>query len=44
MTSVAANFFVYYELDDDESKHALSLDEYGQSEASNAWVLLEKEK
>ena len=37
-------FFVYYELDDDESKHALSLYEYGQSEATNAWVLLEAEK
>ena len=23
-----ANFFVFYEIDDDESKHALSLDEY----------------
>ena len=38
-----ANFFVFYEIDDDESKHALSLDEYGQYEATNAWVLLEKE-
>ena len=37
-------FFVYYELEDDESKHALSLYEYGQSEATNAWVLLEAEK
>ena len=37
---VPANFFVYYEIDDDESKHALSLDEYGQKEATNAWVLL----
>ena len=35
-----ANFLVYYEIDDDESKHALSLDEYGQKEATNAWVLL----
>ena len=35
-----ANFFVYYEIDDDESKHALSLDEYGQKETTSAWVLL----
>ena len=37
----AANFFVYYEIDEDESKHALSLDEYGHQEVTNAWVLLE---
>ena len=37
---VPANFFVYYEIDDDESKHALSLDEYGQKETTSAWVLL----
>ena len=41
---VPANFFVNYEIDDDESKHALSLDEYGQTEATNAWVLLQAEK
>ena len=41
---VPANFFVYYEIDDDESKHTLSLDEYGQREATNAWVLLQVEK
>jgi len=39
-----ANFFVFYEIDEDESKHALSLDEYGQREAINAWVLLEKDE
>ena len=26
---VPANFFVFYEVDEDESKHSLSLDEYG---------------
>ena len=31
----------YYEIDDNESKHALSLDEYGQEEAKDSWVLLE---
>ena len=36
-----ANFFVYYEIDDDESKHALSLKDYGHKEVMNAWVLLE---
>ncbi len=38
---VPANFFVFYEIDEDESKHALSLDEYGHQEVTNAWVLLE---
>ena len=38
---IPANFFVYYEIDEDESKHALSLDEYGHQEVTNAWVLLE---
>ena len=37
-----ANFFVYYELDDDESKHNLQLAEHGHQEVPNAWVLLEK--
>ena len=37
-----ANFFVYYEFDEDESKHALALEEYGRREAPNAWVLLEE--
>ena len=39
---MCANFFVYYEIDDDESKHALSMEEYGQEEKTNAWVLLEE--
>ena len=33
----------YYEIDDDESKHELSLDQYGHQDAVNAWVLLEEE-
>ena len=37
-----ANFFVFYELDEDESKHALALEEYGCRDAPNAWVLLEE--
>ena len=37
-----ANFFVYYEIDDDESKHNLQLAEHGHQEVPNAWVLLEK--
>ena len=37
-----ANFFVYYEIDDDESKHALALAEHGHQEKPNAWVLLER--
>ena len=37
-----ANFFVYYEIDDDESKHELRLEEYGHQEVVNAWVLLEE--
>ena len=36
-----ANFFVYYEIDD-ESKHALALGEHGYQEVPGAWVLLEK--
>ena len=34
------NFFVYYEIDDDEVPSALSLDDYG-SDADGGWVLLE---
>ena len=33
-----ANFFVYYPVDDDTSKHNLTLDGYG---ADDRWVLLE---
>ena len=33
----------HYEIDDDESKHALAMDEYGQEEVANKWVLLEQE-
>ena len=36
---------LYYEIDEDESKHALALEkseEYGRREAPNAWVLLEE--
>ena len=40
--SVPANFFVFYEIDEDESKHALSLEKLGHQEVANAWVLLEK--
>ena len=40
--SVPANFFVFYEIDEDKSKHALSLEELGHQEVTNAWVLLEK--
>ena len=44
LQAAAANFFVFYEIDDDESKHALSLDEYrhAEEEAINSWVLLEE--
>ena len=34
------NFFVFYEFDEDESKHLLALEEYGRRESPNAWVLL----
>lgn len=40
---VPANFFVYYEIDEDESKHKLDLEEHGHQEVPGAWVLLEKE-
>ena len=37
----------YYEIDDDESKHALELEEFawefGHQEVSNAWVLLDED-
>ena len=33
-----ANFFVYYETDADESKHALALGEHGYQEVPGAWV------
>ena len=31
-----ANFFAYYEIDDDESKHNLQLAEHGHQEVPNA--------
>ena len=34
--------FVYYDIDDDESKHRLDLDEHDHKEMPNAWVVLEK--
>ena len=34
------NFHVHYEIDDDTSRHVLSLDSYGGAEAGS-WVLLE---
>jgi len=37
-----ANFFVYYEINDDESKHNLDLDMHGHQEVLGAWVLLEE--
>ena len=40
---VPANFFVYYEIDENESKHLLALEEHGYQEVPNAWVLLEEE-
>jgi hypothetical protein len=33
------NFFVHYEIDDNTSRHVLSLDTYG-GESPSAWVLL----
>ena len=34
------NFIIYYEIDDDKSKHVSSLDSYGED---RDWVLLEKQ-
>ena len=42
VASVPANFVVHYQIDDNLSTHALSLDEYGQREEANSWVLLEE--
>ena len=39
MDGVKVNFFVYYEMDDDTSKHALSFESYGENDG---WVLLER--
>ena len=39
---VPAKFFVYYEIDEDESKHKLELKELGHQEVPGAWVLLEQ--
>ena len=33
------NFIIYYEVDDDNSKHALSLTTFGENKE---WVLLDK--
>ena len=35
------NFWVYYEIDDDTSKHVLTLDTYG-GDGVGSWVLLEE--
>ena len=37
-----ANFFVYYEIDEDISKHVLKLNTYG-GDGIDSWVLLEEE-
>ena len=34
---VPANFFVYYEIDEEEAKHSLELVEHGHQEVPNAW-------
>ena len=39
-SSKCCNFYIYYEVDDDEVPSALSLDEYG-SEDEGGWLLLE---
>ena len=36
------NFEVYYEVDDDLSRHVLQLDSYKPDGPANAWVLLEE--
>ena len=35
---------VPYDIDEDESKHALALEEHGHEEKPNAWVLLDVDK
>ena len=32
-----------YEIDEEESKHALALEEFGHQEVANAWVLLDED-
>ena len=39
-SSKCCNFYIYYEVDDDEVPSVLSLDEYG-SEEEGGWLLLE---
>ena len=39
-SSKCCNFYIYYEVDDDEVPSVLSLDEYG-SEDEGGWLLLE---
>ena len=41
MNGVVINFHIYYELDDDLSKHALTLETYGGGDVGS-WVLLEE--
>ena len=41
MDGEVVNFFVHYEIDDDTSKHVLTLDTYGGS-GVGSWVLLEE--
>ena len=40
MDGEVVNFWVHYEIDDDLSRHVLTLETYG-GEDVNAWVLLE---
>jgi hypothetical protein len=42
LRGVPANFFVFYEIDEDESKHSLELTQHGHQEVPSAWVLLER--
>ena len=41
MDGKVINFFVHYEIDDNTSKHALSLETYGGN-AVDSWILLEE--
>ena len=40
MDGEVVNFFVHYEIDDDTSRHVLTLDAYGGDEVGS-WVLLQ---
>ena len=41
INGVNCNFYIYYDIDKDTSKHNLALESYGEDDEDDGWVLLE---